>query len=137
MQYSTDTVSPRPFPMSFDFHRGETRLERGSVAAERLFGADELVFAGHFPRNKILPGVMLVEYALYLAEVYLAAQADARELAEIKTATFLAPVFPGGRVGCRCEFSAGDGDMLDMKAVLTRAEVICAKVRASYGRRGG
>lgn len=135
MQNSTEISAPRPFPMNFDFHLGETRMEAGQIVAERFFGEKELVFAGHFPSNKILPGVMLVEFALYLGETYLRRHHDRRQLSKIDSATFLAPVFPGGKVRCRCEFSRESGDILAMKAVLQRDEVTCAKVRAAYARR--
>lgn len=133
MQASTKDCQSRPFPMNFDFHRGDEEVGKGYISAERLFGSDELVFEGHFPSNKILPGVMLVEYALYLAERYLDAEGDDRELAEIKSATFLSPVLPGDKVVCHCDFSP-DGDGLLMKAELRRDETLCAKVRARYGR---
>lgn len=135
MQNLIETTVPRPFPMNFDFHLGETHIEEQRITAERFFSEDELVFAGHFPSNKILPGVMLVEYALYLGEMFLLQQHDGHKLTEIKSSTFLSPVFPGGRVGCKCEFSANSDGSLAMKSVLTQGEVTCAKVRAVYGRR--
>jgi 3-hydroxymyristoyl/3-hydroxydecanoyl-(acyl carrier protein) dehydratase len=132
MQTFTKNSAPRPFPMNIDFHLGGTEIGEEHVWAERLFGADEPVFEGHFPNNKILPGVVLVEYALYLAERYLDTRQDTRELVELKSATFLSPVLPEDRVGCRCDFSP-EGDELLMKAELIRGESLCAKVRARYG----
>lgn len=140
-------ASPRPFPMNFDFHRGGVEIAVGPqgdrIVAVRRFDAQQPVFAGHFPSNKILPGVMLVEFALYLAQAYLQTRRDARRLIELSSASFLAPVTPGYRVQCSCDMQpAQDGDTFLMRASLTRlaaaqdaGDVLCARVRAVFGRR--
>ena len=133
MQAFTKEAIPRPFPMNFDFHLGETEVGSGVISAKRCFGAEELVFEGHFPSNKILPGVMLVEYALYLGDRYLVHENNERTLHEVKSATFLSPVLPGDEVYCRCEF-VEQADGLLMKAELRRDKTLCAKVRARYER---
>jgi 3-hydroxymyristoyl/3-hydroxydecanoyl-(acyl carrier protein) dehydratase len=137
----------RPIPMNFDFHRGGVDIAAGPhgdrIVALRRFDAQQPVFAGHFPSNKILPGVMLVEFALYLAQAYLQTRRDARRLIELSSASFLAPVTPGYRVQCSCDMQpAEDGDTVLMRASLTRlaaaqdaGDVLCARVRAVFGRR--
>ena len=137
MQHSTESIGLRPFPMNYDFHRGEIEIDGQVAEAIREFGPEQLVFAGHFPKNKILPGVMLVEYALYLGESYLKTLASPYRLGELKSATFLAPVLPGHKVNCRCEFSPGgkaETPGIEMKATLLRGDTVCAKVRALFDR---
>lgn len=125
----------RPFPMNFDFHLGEVNINAEQIHADRFFADDELVFSGHFPSNRILPGVMLIEFALYLGEVYLNSKNDVRRLAKIASATFIAPVFPGRKVQCLCTFMQDANEFLIMKAELRREDVVCAKVKAIYSRR--
>ena len=54
--------------------------------------ADHPAYAGHFPGQPILPGVVLLDEALFALAV-LQARADAT--AQIKSAKFLSPVQPG------------------------------------------
>ncbi|WP_444997948.1 hypothetical protein [Aliikangiella sp. IMCC44359] len=134
MQTSTSQAIHLPYPMNYHFHQGEISLTENSVMAERLFDESELVFEGHFPQNKILPGVMLIEYALYLGEVYLKETNDIRLLSEVVSARFLSPVTPGMKVVCQCDFT-DNKDVLSMKSTLSYGEVKFAKVKVNYSRR--
>ena len=102
--------------------------------AERLFDESELVFEGHFPQNKILPGVMLIEYALYLGEVYLKENNEARQLGEVVSARFLSPVTPGMKVLCTSQFSHKN-ETLCMKSTLSYGETKFATIKVNYSRR--
>ena len=62
------------------------------------FGADHPAFAGHFPGQPIVPGVLLLDAAVHAAQLALraAGPADAAAPAcEIGSAKFLRPVGPG------------------------------------------
>lgn len=118
--------------MSFDFQLGDVRCEASHIEAERVFGAQALLFAGHFPNNKILPGVVLMEYALYLGDCYLREQRANKRVAEIQNVTFLAPVTPGMSVHCRCDFVDNADGTFTMKSVLRRDGTVCAKVKVLY-----
>jgi len=135
MQNSIDSTHKLPFSMNYDFHLGGVIIENNKVIAERVFNEDELVFAGHFPNNKILPGVMLIEFALYLGEEYLRDTKDDRKLSEVLSSRFLAPVLPGMKVLCQCEFTVDkESNILSMKAAISHGEKICARVKARYAR---
>jgi 3-hydroxymyristoyl/3-hydroxydecanoyl-(acyl carrier protein) dehydratase len=112
----------------------EYAIDGRIISLERFFGEGELAFKGHFPKTKILPGVMLVELALFGAEIYLRERGDSRRLAEITSAMFLAPVFPGHTVRCQCEFGP-EAEVLSMKSVLSRGGTKCATVKAIYSER--
>ena len=102
--------------------------------ALRAVAADEPVFAGHFPGQPILPGVLLLRFA-----VDAAAGAAGRPLAlvAIRRLRFSAPVLPPAEV--RVEFDAKpDGDdrlRLRCKwfgadgAALARGDLIVAEAR--------
>ncbi len=138
MQPSVTRMSVRPYPMNFDYHLGGIEISNLVAEASRVFMATESVFKGHFPKNKILPGVMLVEYALFIAERYLRSTNSPFQLIEIKSAVFVSPVFPGHVVDCRCKFGVSEKaseTQLEMRAVLSREGIDCAKVRCIYGSR--
>ena len=136
MQNSIDQVMTKPYAMNFDYHKGEIVMGDLSISASRLFTESELVFEGHFPMNKILPGVMLVEYALYMGREYLLRKEIDFSLKEIKSAMFVSPVFPGHEVECSCRFKRhqkSGTEVLEMRALLSRGDTECAKVRCEYG----
>ena len=114
-------------PSSNEFAIGDR-----SIRWQRFFGPDLLAFKGHFPKTKILPGVMLIELATHVGGVFLKARHDPRRLSRIVSAVFLAPVFPGHTVTCECEFRDEAG-LLTMKSVLSRDHTICANVKVTYG----
>ncbi|MET1255390.1 hypothetical protein [Aliikangiella maris] len=132
MQTSNNSQVKRPFPVNFDFQIGEFDIADSAISAERMFADDVLVFEGHFPQNKILPGVMMIEYVLFLGETYLREKQMKNILTEILSARFLSPVTPGMKVNCHCEFAEKKGQLL-MKATLSYAETIFARIKVSYG----
>ena len=79
------------------------RSEAGAVFALNL--APELeAFQGHFPGDPILPGVVMVDWAIRLAEEHCGPLGPFRGLAQIK---FLAPVRPGDAVELSVEPAPG------------------------------
>jgi 3-hydroxymyristoyl/3-hydroxydecanoyl-(acyl carrier protein) dehydratase len=66
-------------------------------------GADHPVFAGHFPGRPIVPGVMLLEWAL--SEVGQALGRAASRM-QVREAKFFAPLEPGQRAQLRFELPA-------------------------------
>ena len=63
----------------------------GSMTLEFKFGADDPVFAGHFPGRPILPGIFQLELARVAAESVLHCALAVRE---IRKAKFQRPVLP-------------------------------------------
>ena len=63
----------------------------GSMTLEFKFGADDPVFAGHFPGRPILPGIFQLELARAAAESVLNCALTVRE---IRKAKFQRPVLP-------------------------------------------
>jgi 3-hydroxyacyl-[acyl-carrier-protein] dehydratase len=71
-----------------------------SIRAVRTFRPDEEFFAGHFPGNPIVPGVLLVE-SMAQALAYLALRHEGTKavyLTGIDRARFRKPVLPGHEV---------------------------------------
>lgn len=66
--------------------QGETSLS---------FAADHPVFAGHFPGQPIVPGVLLLDAAVHAVQQALAADGVAAVTCQVSSAKFLSPVSPG------------------------------------------
>jgi 3-hydroxyacyl-[acyl-carrier-protein] dehydratase len=76
-----------------------------SIRVERTIRADEPHFAGHYPGNPIMPGVLLCELCFQAGAILLAARARDTEagggtpvLARIENARFKQIVRPGDRL---------------------------------------
>ncbi len=63
----------------------------GEVAAHFVFPDDFIGFQGHFPGNKILPGICQIQCAIAMIEKWKGKSALVKE---IILAKFLSPVFP-------------------------------------------
>lgn len=69
-------------------------LEPGkSARAQRIFAGNDPVFAGHFPGNPLVPGVLLTEALAQTAGLALGRKTDLR-LAAIRSMKFPAAAFP-------------------------------------------
>lgn len=86
---------------------GEPRSnDDGTTTHEFKFGANDPVFAGHFPGRPILPGVFQLEIARFAAEVVLKYPLGVREIRKSK---FQRPVLPGEAVRVELKLSEKDG----------------------------
>jgi len=76
------------------------QLSEGSVVAARTFREDELFFAGHFPGQPIVPGVLLVEGLAQTMAYYALVNRPASRiyLVGIDHARFRSVVRPGSEV---------------------------------------
>lgn len=66
--------------------QGETSLS---------FAAGHPAFAGHFPGQPIVPGVLLLDAAVFAVQQALAAGGGAAATCQVNSAKFLSPVAPG------------------------------------------
>ena len=78
----------------------------GSMTLEFKFGADDPVFAGHFPGRPILPGIFQLELARAAAESVLNCALTVRE---IRKAKFQRPVLPDEVVRMELKLANKDG----------------------------
>lgn len=75
--------------------------------------ADHPAFAGHFPGNPILPGVVLLDMALQAIAVSAGTRLDTCEIGAVK---FLHPTHPGDQLEIRHQFSVGGAIHFDIAA---------------------
>ncbi|MGQ2980938.1 MAG: 3-hydroxyacyl-ACP dehydratase FabZ family protein [Polaromonas sp.] len=59
------------------------------------FAAGHPAFAGHFPGQPIVPGVLLLDAAVYAVQQALAAGGVSTTTCQVQSAKFLSPVAPG------------------------------------------
>ena len=75
--------------------------EEGIIESSRLYVGDEAFFAGHFPGEPIVPGVILVESMAQSCRAWLNKKLGWKAkgfMVSIERAKFLRPVRPGDRV---------------------------------------
>lgn len=68
-----------------------SRADDGTVSIDFKFAATDPVFAGHFPKQPLLPGVFQLEIARLGAEWLLGKPLSIREISKAK---FLRPIVP-------------------------------------------
>jgi 3-hydroxyacyl-[acyl-carrier-protein] dehydratase len=70
---------------------------------------DHPAFAGHFPGNPIVPGVLLLDAAVHAVQQARALEAGgaAAQACQISAAKFLSPVGPGETLTMSCSPGAG------------------------------
>jgi 3-hydroxyacyl-[acyl-carrier-protein] dehydratase len=78
----------------------------GTIVFEFCFGADDPVFAGHFPNRPLLPGVFQLEMARAAAESVLNCPLAVREISKAK---FQRPILPDEIVRLELKLSEADG----------------------------
>ena len=84
----------------------------GTKAFEFRFGADEPVFAGHFPNRPLLPGIFQLEMARMAAEWVLGGPLFIREVGKAK---FLHPIVPDQTVRLELKLTE-ENDFVQVRA---------------------
>ena len=110
-----------PHRPPFVFVRELIRCDPGIFAeAATSFAADDPIFAGHFPDNPLVPGVILTEALAQTAGIaaasgYPEASKPLFLLSAIRGMKFLRAVRPGEQIVLRAERVAQVGDLLQFK----------------------
>lgn len=97
---------------------GLTRADR-SLTAHFLFPEEFIGFQGHFPGQKILPGVCQVDCVLVVIE---RGEAVTATLREVLLAKYTAPVLPGEELVCTVQRVAEEDGATVFKAQLSTRE---------------
>jgi 3-hydroxyacyl-[acyl-carrier-protein] dehydratase len=114
-------LSSLPHAPPFVFVRELVDCDPGqSVLARAWFDADDPMFAGHFPGNPIVPGVILTEALAQAAGIAAASGYPETDkpiflLSAIRTMKFLQPVRPGNKIDLRAEKMAATEALLQFK----------------------
>jgi len=123
----TESVSPDlpflglPHRPPFVFVRELVNCNPGvSAEAVTSFAADDPIFAGHFPGNPLVPGVILTEALAQTAGIAAASvhSENARPmflLSAIRSMKFFRAIRPGERIDLRAEKLAHVGDLVQFK----------------------
>lgn len=73
------------------------------LSASLRIPADLPVFAGHFPGNPVLPGILLISAAVKFTGLFPCCRGEALTLASVRRAKFTAPVHPGSELTVKGE----------------------------------
>lgn len=92
----------------------------GILTSGFIFPEGFIGFQGHFPSNKILPGICQIQCALSMLEKW---KKTAVSLKEVVLAKFLKPVLPGEELTCECRDVASlNGSDFTVKAFVKKGE---------------
>jgi 3-hydroxyacyl-[acyl-carrier-protein] dehydratase len=102
------------------------------VIARTVFDAGDPMFAGHFPDNPIVPGVILTEALAQAAGIAAASgYADTARplflLSAIRTMKFFQPVRPGEAIDLHAEKIAGTETLLQFKVKAIVQGIVAAE----------
>ena len=121
MSLITDHFLGLPHRPPFVFVREVIDCDPGrSVHARTSFDANDPIFAGHFPGNPIVPGVILTEALAQTAGITAASGYPETKkplflLSAIRTMKFLQAVRPGKEIDLRAEKIAATDALLQFK----------------------
>ncbi|MCH9616981.1 MAG: 3-hydroxyacyl-[acyl-carrier-protein] dehydratase FabZ [Chlamydiia bacterium] len=75
-------------------------LDRGTLTAVKTVGAEEPFFAGHFPGQPIMPGVLIIEALAQAGAIYISKKgmAGLKVLLSVSDFKFRSPVYPGDTI---------------------------------------
>jgi 3-hydroxyacyl-[acyl-carrier-protein] dehydratase len=91
--------------------------DSGELSAGFIFPEDFIGFQGHFPGNKILPGICQIQCVLSMLEKW---QGKKAVLKEIISAKFISPVLPSEELICKAgSITEGNGAVI-LKASFSR-----------------
>jgi 3-hydroxyacyl-[acyl-carrier-protein] dehydratase len=119
----TDHFLGLPHRPPFVFVREIVDYDPGkSVNARTSFDANDPMFAGHFPGNPIVPGVIVTEALAQAAGIAAAAGYSENErpiflLSAIRTMKFLRPVRPDEQIDLRAEKIAATEGLIQFKVM--------------------
>jgi 3-hydroxyacyl-[acyl-carrier-protein] dehydratase len=122
-----------PHRPPFVFVREIVNCEPGqSVDARTSFDPDDPMFAGHFPGNPIVPGVILTEALAQAAGIAAASGYSENEqplflLSAIRTMKFRRAVRPGEQIDLRAEKIAAAEALLQFKVTASVGNEIVAE----------
>jgi len=104
-----------------------TGEDQDSLTAEVEIARDLYLFAGHFPKRPVLPGVIITESLVQAGALLLAGRGERGEpvLARIRSARFRREVLPGDLLCLAVRLLAVDGGFF---TIIGRAEVAGKRV---------
>jgi 3-hydroxyacyl-[acyl-carrier-protein] dehydratase len=109
-------------------------LELGTITALKTVGAEEPFFAGHFPGQPIMPGVLIVEALAQAGAIYISKKGmvGLKVLLSVSDFKFRRPVYPGDTILLSMEvihFSAVGGKCKGVASVNGRK---CAEGKMTF-----
>ena len=129
----TDHFLGLPHRPPFDFVRELVACDPGySVEARTWFDAEDPMFAGHFPGNPIVPGVILTEALAQAAGIAAASGCPDHEkplflLSAVRTMKFFQAVRPGTMVDLRAEKIGATETLLQFKVTASAGGNVAAE----------
>ena len=122
------TASGLPHRHPFLFVDSVVQIVPGeSATAEKTFAAEDAMFAGHFPGNPVVPGVILTEALAQTAGIAVAREGDMLYLAAIKGMKFPRKCRPGETIVLRALKRSTIGGLTQCEVIATVSDRVVAE----------
>lgn len=105
---------------------GFVETDDGEAHAFFTFGEDFIGFQGHFPEEKILPGICQLQCVIATVGRW---KGKRVKLKKVVKAKYQSPVLPGERIKCVCRNLIEKDRAFQVDAVITREEATVAQFR--------
>lgn len=102
------------------------QTEQGELTACFVFPEDFIGFQGHFPENKMLPGVCQIQCIIVMLEQW---KKKSIALKEIVLAKFLSPVFPSDELTCVCNDIRENSKVFTLRASCSKGSQKIAELK--------
>ncbi|PIV44608.1 MAG: hypothetical protein COS28_00130 [Nitrospirae bacterium CG02_land_8_20_14_3_00_44_33] len=114
-----------------EYMAGLEASEEGTLTASFNFGENFLGFQGHFPQEKVLPGVCHIQCITSMIEEYTGKPVLLKEIVSVK---FLLPVFPSEEIVCTCRgIKNGQSDFVVRASVNRNGKAVSEiKLKGSF-----
>lgn len=102
------------------------QTKQGGLIARFVFPEDFIGFQGHFPENKILPGVCQIQCIIIMLEKW---GKKNIVLKEIVLAKFLSSIFPSEELTCECNGIKESSGVFTLKAYCRKNDEKVAELK--------
>lgn len=118
-----EELLPQKFPFKFVDTVEEMDLENKTSISTQVFKDSDFYFKGHFPKEPIVPGVLIVESSAQAALILISninkIPIEIGYLVNIKKATFHTTVKPNEKIFLKCSVKQKIGKFYVINAVVT------------------
>ena len=101
---------------------------QGELEARAFVPVDSTWFSGHFPGTPILPGIALIDMAMQVVNISLAAKGEKIIITALKRVRFTKPVLPGDNLLVHIACDEADAEKAYSFKIASKDDVICSGV---------